>query len=153
LTIARALITSAMNELQTGWQHFEHKADIGIRGIGRSLPEAFEQAAIALCAVVTDPALIECREEIDIRCEEDDVALLFVDWINALIYQMATRKMLFCRSSVILKDKRLRAKVCGERVDTARHQPAVEVKGATYTALRVSRNAEGAWIAQCVVDV
>ena len=147
------MLPSAMNPSQTGWQHFEHKADIGIRGIGRSLPEAFEQAGIALCAVVTEPALIQCREEVDIQCEEDDVVLLFADWINALVYQMATRRMLFRKLSVTLKDKRLRAKVCGEPVDTARHQPAVEVKGATYTALRVYRNAEGAWIAQCVVDV
>jgi len=38
-------------------------------------------------------------------------------------------------------------------VDIARHRPAVEVKGATYTALRVAQEADGAWVAQCVVDV
>jgi SHS2 domain-containing protein len=31
--------------------------------------------------------------------------------------------------------------------------PAVEVKGATLTELKVSRNADGLWTAQCVVDV
>jgi SHS2 domain-containing protein len=41
----------------------------------------------------------------------------------------------------------------GEPVDRARHQPAVEVKGATHTALGVERRDDGAWIAQCVVDV
>ena len=27
-----------------GWEHFQHIADIGVRGSGRSLAEAFEQA-------------------------------------------------------------------------------------------------------------
>jgi SHS2 domain-containing protein len=38
-------------------------------------------------------------------------------------------------------------------VDVARHQPAVEVKGATFTELKVRRTDQGEWLAQCVVDV
>jgi SHS2 domain-containing protein len=38
-------------------------------------------------------------------------------------------------------------------VDVARHQPAVEIKGATYTELKVGRTDNGLWFAQCVVDV
>ncbi|MGD8842471.1 MAG: archease [Gammaproteobacteria bacterium] len=41
----------------------------------------------------------------------------------------------------------------GESIDTPRHQPAAEVKGATYTALSVHQDATGRWVAQCVVDV
>jgi RNA-splicing ligase RtcB len=36
------------------WEHFPHEADTGVRGIGASPAEAFEQAAIALTAVITD---------------------------------------------------------------------------------------------------
>jgi tRNA nucleotidyltransferase (CCA-adding enzyme) len=35
----------------------------------------------------------------------------------------------------------------------ARHAPACEPKGATYTALKVARDADGAWSAACIVDV
>lgn len=45
-----------------------------------------------------------------------------------------------------------KASLWGERVDPARHRPAVEVKGATYTELKVAREGE-LWVAQCVVDV
>src|SRR5512139_3851745 len=38
------------------WEHFEHGADIGVRGFGASVAEAFEQAALALTAVIADPA-------------------------------------------------------------------------------------------------
>jgi SHS2 domain-containing protein len=79
--------------------------------------------------------------------------LLFVDWLNALVYEMATRSMLFSRFQVRLEGRRLDAIAWGERLDVVRHRPAVEVKGATYTALKVTRQADGTWLAQCVVDV
>ena len=47
---------------------------------------------------------------------------------------------------------RLHARALGEPLERARHEPAVEVKGATYTALRVAP-ADGGWVAQAVVDV
>ena len=41
----------------------------------------------------------------------------------------------------------------GEPIDVARHEPAVEVKAATYAGLKVQRDAAGNWLAQCIVDV
>jgi SHS2 domain-containing protein len=54
---------------------------------------------------------------------------------------------------VQIEGARLYGKAWGERVDVARHEPSVEVKGATYTALAVRRRDNGTWTAQCVVDV
>ncbi|MDJ0832892.1 MAG: archease [Gammaproteobacteria bacterium] len=134
------------------WQHFEHEADIGIRGYGNSQAEAFVQAAHAMMAVITEPALIQPRHLISIECDEQDPELLLVDWLNSLIFQMSTRKMLFSRFELELDGSRLQARVWGEAVDTGRHQPSVEIKGATYTELSVKQQ-DGEWIAQCVVDV
>ena len=135
------------------WEHFPHEADIGIRGIGASKEEAFEQAALALTAVVTDPRAVVPKDIVEMTCEAPDDELLFVDWLNALVYEMATRHMLFSRFEVHLNEEQLRARAWGEVVDVARHQPAVEVKGATYTELVVKQDPSGAWLAQCVVDV
>ena len=38
------------------WEHFPHGADVGVRGVAPTRAGAFEQAALALTAVVTDPA-------------------------------------------------------------------------------------------------
>jgi len=135
------------------WEHFPHEADIGIRGIGASKEEAFEQAALALTAVITDPRAVVPQDIVEMTCEAPDDELLFVDWLNALVYEMATRHMLFSRFEVHLNEEQLRARAWGEVVDVARHQPAVEVKGATYTELVVKQDPSGAWLAQCVVDV
>ncbi|WP_297529782.1 archease [Thiohalobacter sp.] len=137
----------------TDWAHFEHGADIGIRGRGRTPAEAFAAAARALTAVVTDPDAVQVCEWVDIRCEAPDLDYLFLDWINALIYDMATSQRLFSAFEVDIQDNRLNGRAGGEPVDPARHHPAVEIKGATFTELKVTQEDDGTWIAQCVVDV
>ena len=135
------------------WGHFVHGADIGVEGRGGSLAAAFEQAALALIAVITDPFQVRCEREVCVECAGADPELLLVDWLNALIYEMATRRMLLGRFAVTVEDGNLRASTWGEPLDVARHRPAVEVKGATYTQLSVTRGADGTWTARCVVDV
>jgi tRNA nucleotidyltransferase (CCA-adding enzyme) len=135
------------------WSHFEHGADIGVRGTGGSKEKAFEQAALALTGVVADPGSIQPLEEVRISCEEPDDELLLVEWLNSIIYEMATRKMLFSSFDVHIQDRRLDGKAWGERIDMGRHQPAVEIKGATCSELSVKCDEGGKWIAQCIVDV
>ena len=134
------------------WEHFEHGADIGVRGYGASVAEAFEQAALALTAVVADPSTVRPLEHVGLSCEAPDNELLLAEWLNAIVFEMATRRMLFSRFAVRLESDGLTAEAWGEEVDVARHHPAVEVKGATYTQLRVARAGDG-WVAQTVVDV
>ena len=138
--------------MHTHWEHFEHGADIGVRGLGVSKAQAFEQAALALTAVITDPDSVAAQETVQINCEAPDDELLLADWLNALIYEMAVRRMLFGRFQVELDGGRLQAQAMGEPVSVERHRPAVEVKGATYTTLRVAP-VDGGWLAQTVVDV
>jgi SHS2 domain-containing protein len=135
------------------WEHFTHVADVGVRGFGPSMADAFEQAAIAMTAVITDPGAVRPQRSIGIRCAAPDPEILLVDWLNALVFEMATRRMLFARFDVRIEDGRLTASATGEFVDVARHRPAAEVKGATLSELEVACDGEGVWHAQCVVDV
>jgi tRNA nucleotidyltransferase (CCA-adding enzyme) len=135
------------------WEHFDHDADIGLRATAASREEIFELTGEALTALITDPATVRAVDTISVSCNAPDDAMLLVDWINALVYEMASRRMLFSRWHVELDAHTLKAKVRGETVDRNRHQPVVEVKGATYTALSFARDPDGNWVAQCVVDV
>jgi tRNA nucleotidyltransferase (CCA-adding enzyme) len=135
------------------WEHFHHEADIGIHGWGSTTASAFEQAALAMTAVITDPALVDPLEAVPIQCDAPDLDLLLPDWLNALIYEMAVRQMLFSRFHVEINGTLLHATAWGEKVDRPRHRPAVEVKGATYSELKVWRDESGQSHACCVVDV
>ena len=123
-----------------------------MRGFGPTLAQAFEQTALALTAVVTD-AEVAAQSAVEVACEAPDQELLLVEWLNAVIYEMAVRRMLFGRFAVAIDGTRLFATLWGEPVDPERHMPACEPKGATYTALHVSQDADGIWSAACIVDV
>ncbi|UCE90518.1 MAG: archease [Pseudomonadota bacterium] len=135
------------------WEHFEHQADIGVRGVAPTLAGAFVQAALAMTAVITDPAGVRSTQRVDIECEAPDAELLLADWLNALIFEMSTRKLLFARFEVHITAHHLHGSAWGESVERDRHQPAVEIKGATYTELSVAQLPDQRWCAQCVVDV
>ncbi len=133
--------------------HFPHDADVGICGIGPTPEKAFEQAALAMTAVMTDPANIRLAESVNVECRAPNVELLLVDWLNALIFEMATRGMIFGEFGVHIEGLRLYGVARGEPISVERHNPAVEIKGATLTELCVREDRPGEWRAQCVVDV
>lgn len=136
----------------SSWAHFSHDADIGVVGVGPTKAEAFRQAALALTAVVTDPSGIRQRQSVPVCCQAQSDEMLLVEWLNALVYEMAARGMLFGDFGVEIDGGELRGTAYGEPVDIGRHEPAVEIKGATLTALQVAEGPDG-WRAQCVVDV
>ena len=139
-------------EAEAHWEHFPHEADVGIRGTGPTLEAAFEQAALALTAVVTD-ADVRPDVHVKVSCAATDREMLFVEWLNAIIYEMAVRRMLFGRFTVEIDGNTLTGSLWGETADRKRHAPACEPKGATYTALHVGQLTEGGWAAACIVDV
>lgn len=139
------------------WRHFSHGADIGVCGRGESPAEAFEQAALALTAAITERP-VAALEQVRLACRASSLELLLVEWLDAVIYEMAVRGLLFGRFEPRIEPEpeagwRLVAELWGEPVEGARHAPACEAKGATYTALRVAEEPDGDWTACCVVDV
>jgi SHS2 domain-containing protein len=142
-----------MTAFEPYWEHFDHEADIGVRGVGNSLASAFEQAALAMSAVIAPLENIATTTSVAMKCSDADPELLFVDWLNTIVYEMATRNMLFGDYQVAIDESDLTATAWGEQVDVERHQPAVEIKGATYTALHVYQDGAGHWVAETVVDV
>ena len=135
------------------WEHFEHGADVGVRGRGATRDAAFEGAARALAAVVVDPERVRPSREVLLRARAPDAELLLVAWLDAVIWEMSAHRIVFRDFRVTIRGTELEAVGVGEPMDVARHEPAVEVKGATHTMLSVTRADDGTWIAQTVVDV
>lgn len=134
------------------YEFFEHKADVGIRGTGSSLEEAFESAAKALFEVMTDTKKIVPLKAIEIKCEAANVEELFVEWLNTLLSEATINNMLFSRFMVKIENNRLTGTAKGEEMDAKRHELKTEVKAATYSQLKVAEK-DGSFVAQCVVDV
>ncbi len=135
------------------WSHFDHQADIGIEGRGPDKALAFAQAGLALNAVVSDLNSVKPRTGRVIKCSGDDPELLFFDFINELIFLISTEGMLFSQIEVEITEDELKARLLGESIDPDRHDPAVEIKGASFNSLSVKEEKNGQWVARCIVDV
>ena len=134
------------------YETFEHEADIGIRGFGSSLEEAFENAAIALYSVIVNTGKVNPKETRAVTVSAPDRELLLVEWLNALLALSDIERMVFSKFEVMIENTTLTGVARGERLDRARHEAHVEVKGATYHLLSVKER-DGRYTAQCVVDV
>jgi protein archease len=131
--------------------YFEHDADMGIIGRGAHVEEAFENAAAAVFAMMTDLRQVVPRERVEIEFEEADAELALVTWLNLLLGQARSRALIFGRFRLRRNGTNWGGTAEGEpwRPELER---GVEVKGATLTALVVSER-DGVWEARCVVDV
>ncbi len=134
------------------WEHFAHQADIGIKATADSLNKAFEEAALALTAIITEPQKVEAVKSVKIECSGENEELLLVGWLSAVIYEMDVRKMLFGRFEVRIENLELSATMWGEKINQDKHTPAVEPKAVTYNQLNV-KNEKDIWTVQCVIDV
>lgn len=140
------------------WEHFDHPADMGIRGFGQTQAQAFVQAALALCAVTVDLDGVSPVIPVHVSLEETDPELLLVQWLNHILYEMNTRAMVFGRCDVEMQGDghlgyTLKAILQGEPFDPGRHIIGTEVKAATFAQLKVEQCPDGVWMAQCIVDV
>jgi SHS2 domain-containing protein len=138
--------------MRNSYETFEHEADIGIRGVGTSVEEAFQNVAVALYSVMVNVQAVEPREQRIVAVSAPDQELLLVEWLNALLALSDIERMVFSRFEVRMEGTSLVGTAWGEKLDHVRHEPRVEVKGATYHLLSVKQEL-GHYVAQCVVDV
>jgi SHS2 domain-containing protein len=138
--------------MASSYETFEHEADIGIRGRGATPEEAFAQAAAAMYSVMVDIARVEEKEFRGVNVAADDREQLLVEWLNGLLAVSDIERIVFARFEVRIEGNRLAGTAWGEPLDRPKHEPKVEVKGATYHLLRVDQEGDH-YVAQCVVDV
>jgi SHS2 domain-containing protein len=141
-------------KMDSGFEVFEHGADVGIRGWGASLEEAFVQGARAMFSLMTeDLQSVNLDTGVEIQAAGYDLESLFVAWLNALLTESDLHGLLLAGFEVRLgQDYTLTGTAQGESFSGQKGKQGVEVKGATFCLAEVSPQ-DGGWMAQCVVDV
>lgn len=131
---------------------FPHQADVGIRGFGETLEEAFENGAKALFSLMAEASKVKPKKEVSIQAQAEDKEALFVEWLNELLAEADLQDMVFSRFEVKIENNELQGKAWGEILDPKKHEIKIEPKGATYANLKVEKQ-RARWVAQCIVDV
>jgi len=114
--------------------------------------EAFENAAVAMYSVMVNIDAVRIKEKRTVIVSAPDRELLLVEWLNALLAISDIDRLIFSKFEVKIEGTTLSGAAWGEKLDRDRHDPNVEVKGATYHLLSVKEH-DGKFTAQCVVDV
>jgi SHS2 domain-containing protein len=119
----------------------DHTADVGVKAYGKTLSEAFENAAKGMFDIITDSSEIESIGQYDIELEAPDLEQLIVDWLSELLYLNTARNQVFGFFKVELdeKKKKLSAKIFGEKFAIPKHKIGTEIKAVTYHMLEVSK--------------
>lgn len=131
--------------------YFDHDADVGVIGRGSTAAQAFEAAARATFAIMTDLGSVRPRLTVRLEFEEPDLDLALVTWLNRLLAAAREHGAVFGRFALQQHGSRWVGEASGE--SWAPHlERGVEVKGATLTMLSVGQRG-GEWEARCVVDV
>jgi SHS2 domain-containing protein len=134
---------------------FDHTADLGLRLVGKDLPDLFETAAGGLFdAIVVNRDEVRESEGESISLGAETVPDLFLAWLNELIFRSETRHRLYRSFRVHVDESgpRLEASIKGEPIDRERHILDHEVKAATHHGLTV-RPVDQGWQAEVILDI
>jgi len=120
------------------FQLIEHTADVGLIAYGRTLAEAFANAAYGLFSIIAELKAVRETESRRLEISEEDPEGLLFEWLNSLIYFFDVELLLFKRFDIIDLDGRQLKAICyGEKYDLSRHHLKTGVKSATYHMLKV----------------
>lgn len=135
------------------YELFDHTADLGLRVTAPDVNSLFAEAGRALFAALVDNLEdVRPESEVRIQIEGRDREYLFFDWLNELLHQYESRRLLLSGFDVQLSDRGLTATARGEPADPNRHRLSHEVKAITYHNLKVEQ-VENGWKAEVIVDI
>ncbi|MEO0250440.1 MAG: archease [candidate division WOR-3 bacterium] len=139
--------------MNSGFEILEHPADIGIRSRGRSLSEAFEQAAVGLFNLMYDPARVTPSLTREVEIQSEGLDYLLHDFLSEIVYLFDADKLAFSQVEILsLSPEQLRVRFRGEQFDPLRHEGRIYVKAATLHQLKVEERGEE-WVAEVYFDI
>jgi SHS2 domain-containing protein len=135
-----------------------HTADGKFEAFGRTLEEAFGNAALALASLMWDWSKLAPRIEHLVRVEGTDREQLLVKFLGEVVYLFETRQFLLCRVRRLeirpqLEGFVLDAVLAGETLSSG-HEIYGDVKAVTYHELGIEEGGPGERArVQVVVDM
>ncbi len=148
-----------VNSKDLKYEFFDVTADVGYRAYGKSLGNAFENAAIAMFEVITDTSNVKPKIEKLIQLEAEDKYAILYDWLSELLFFHDSEYMVFSKFNVKINSKveegekkyLLKASAFGEEFDPDRHERRSEVKAVTFHMMDIK--VDKMFILQVILDI
>lgn len=130
---------------------FDHTADIGVCGFGKTEREAFSNTALGMFSILTDLKDIKPEEKIEIRASGRDKEELLVNMLSELLYWHTTKGYIFSEFSVKFSRNNVKVWCLGEKIKE-HHKLKKEIKTVTYHFIKIEKKEEG-WETRVIFDV
>ncbi|MEK6896889.1 MAG: archease [Nanoarchaeota archaeon] len=137
--------------MKAGFEFIEHMADIKFRAYGKSLNEAFENAALAVSNYISRGKKIKAlkKRKIDI-CGRDDKSLLY-NFLDELVYLLDAENFVIAKAKIRIKGNKLSGEIFGD--DAGDYEGLDCIKSATYAEMYIKKLKSRLWEIQVVMDV
>ncbi len=135
---------STAEKFAVKFEFLEHTADVYIRAHGKTMEEAYENAALAMFEVMTDTDKITPVQEETLDVGAEDQYALLYNWLEALLVKFETENMLYSKFQITNWEEtdenfKFKAKIWGEKFDPKKHPQRVGVKAVTYHRMVIIR--------------
>ncbi len=126
------------------YEFLEHTADVYVAVYGKSVEEAFENAAQAMFDTMTEIKQVEPKVEDHVKVKGRDCHALLYNWLEALLVSFETKGSVYSRFEVsnIMETPeglKLEAGVWGEPYNADKHPQKVAIKAVTYHQMEIIR--------------
>ena len=121
------------------YKTIDHTADIAIKAYGKTLAEAFGNAAFGMFDIIADISQFKPVGEFRVELEAPDLEQMLVDWLSELLYLSEVEDIIFCEFEVIIQDNELKGIARGEKYNPLKHELHTEIKAVTYHMLEIDK--------------
>jgi len=124
------------------FEYLEHTADVYVAAHGKTLEEAFENAALAMFEVMTETDKVSANIEDHVVVEAEDEFALLYSWLEALLVNFETKNMIYSDFKIAGIEEteegfRIKAAMWGEKFNAEKHVQKVGVKAVTYHRMEI----------------
>lgn len=129
------------------YEFLDHTADVKFKAYGKTLEEAFENAALATFSIMTDIGVVKEVKEFEVNIKSTSYEALLYDFLDELIYLLDTESFLlkYVKSLSIDSDSlQLRAVLVGDCQDKIEdYEVHTFVKAVTYNDMYIKKVDDG----------
>ncbi len=139
------------------FEFLEHTADVYVSAHGKTIEEAYENAALSMFETITDTDKVSPVQEDSLEVEAEDQYALLYNWMEALLVKSETQDMLYSKFQITSwketnESFKIKAKIWGEKFDSEKHPQKVAVKAVTYHRMVIIREKDRV-ILEFILDI
>lgn len=138
------------------YRFFEHTADAKFQAYGKTLEEAFSNAALAMFSIIVDTEKVRQKKEWAVKVEGNDEKALLYEFLEELLFLLDTEHMILNTVKTLkIEGNTLTASILGDVINE-NYEMLGEVKAVTYNDMEITKKTEknkDIFTVQVVVDL